>query len=143
MINLIWLHEDALRSSHKVFAEAQENFQTVFIWDEAYFRQMDYSFKRLVFIYETVCELPCDIYKGEAFEVLSSLARSNEAKILYFPQTPNPALKLIAQNLSKTLDVVIVPDEPFVVLDKELNLRRFFNYWKIAQNRAFQHNGGD
>jgi len=138
MTNLIWLHEEALRANHKVFEKAEQNCQPIFIWDEFYFRQMDYSFKRLVFIYETLCQLPCDIYQGETFEVLSALAQSHSATTMYIPQTPNPALILIAQKLSKSLNVITVPDEPFVVLDKEPNLRRFFNYWKIAENKAFR-----
>ena len=54
----IWLHEDMLSTAHPVFEQADfknEKPLSFFIWDQEYFKAQNYSLKRLVFLYETLC----------------------------------------------------------------------------------------
>ena len=66
--SLIWLHEDALCASHPVFSAAPSVCEAVFVWDDAYLQHAHYSLKRLVFLYETLCELPVTIIRGHTLE---------------------------------------------------------------------------
>ena len=60
MADLIWLHDEALRASHPVLSPVSSQLPAVFIWDNAYFDAMHTGFKRRVFIYEALAELPVE-----------------------------------------------------------------------------------
>ena len=141
MTDLVWLHEDALRVSHPVFDQAAPGSAAVFVWDDAYLQQMDYGFKRLVFIYETLSELSLSIVRGDRDECLSQLARQHGGRILV-PATPNPLLQNTMQQLGREFDVVVVVDQPFVTLPRDPDLRRFFRYWNKARKAAMTPHGG-
>ena len=138
MTGLIWLHEDALRADHPVFKTAGDDVHACFIWDEPYFKEADYSFKRLVFLYETLCELPVEIYQGEITETLLDLADKYQTSTLYVPATPNPLLIDRYQRLGKPIPLRVIADEPFVQLDREPDLKRFSRYWNKAKRSAMQ-----
>ena len=54
---ILLLHEKALRYRFDL-GQTSNDFRAIHIWDDAYYRMQGYSFKRLVFIYETLLELP-------------------------------------------------------------------------------------
>jgi hypothetical protein len=141
MSDLIWLHEDALNAEHPLFDLAAPGSTACFIWDEAYLRQMNYGFKRLVFIYETLIELPLIILRGPQFECLSRLAGQGSGRILV-PATPNPELQRTIDCLRQEFDVEVVNDRPFVSLSPDPDLKRFFRYWKKARKAAMDPGGG-
>jgi hypothetical protein len=141
MSRLVWLHEDALRHDHPAILKAGADAPSVFIWDESYFRQMDYGFKRLVFLYETLCELPCDVYRGPLAGTLEQLIEERGVETVYAPFTPNPILQGVAKALSQKVHVVTVEDENFARLSKAPKLNRFFNYWKLAEKSAMSPDG--
>ena len=66
--------------------------RAVFIWDDALFRQMDYGFKKCVFIYEALTALPVDIIAGPTVEVLRGLAAGG---VIHTAETANPHLAAI------------------------------------------------
>ena len=135
---LIWLHEEALRLTHPVFKTAPNGTKAIYVWDDAYFRKLNYSLKRLVFIYETLCELPIDIMRGNTAPIIQEFAPST----LYVPATNNPLIAEIINNVKTTVPVQIVDDEAFSVIKKPNEFRRFFQYWNKAEKTAFLHNGG-
>lgn len=135
---LIWLHEEALRITHPVFKTAPIGTKAVFVWDDNYFKSGGYTLKRLIFIYETLCELPIDIIHGHTKDVIQKLAPST----LYIPASNNPLLINIIASLEVTLPIKIVEVEPFVIIKKPSEFHRFFQYWKKAEKTAFLHNGG-
>ena len=141
MTDLVWLHEDALRSNHPVFDVAGPGSRAVFVWDDAYLQQMDYGFKRLVFIYETLLELPLSIVRGDLVDCLSQMACQHGGRILV-PETPNPRLQGITAQLCREFEVEVVADQPFVILAREPDLRRFFRFWNSARKAAMTP-GGD
>ena len=67
---LLWVHDKALRFGSD-FCEANESFKAIHIWDDEYYRTQRYSLKRLVFIYETLLELPLEIIHGNTLDILS------------------------------------------------------------------------
>lgn len=139
MKNIIWLHEDSLRETHPVFKQAPEDASAVFIWDETYLKTMNYGYNRLAFIYETLTQLPVRIYRGKTLNILQELAENNAA--IYVSDTPNPELKDIIMQLTKLFEVNIIADEPFVTLERPVELKRFFRYWNKARRSAMRING--
>ncbi len=131
MTKLLWLNEDALRDTHPVFEAVSADTHAIFIWDEAYFKKMDYGFKKLVFIYETLCELPVEIIQGESIAVITALKPSE----IIVPYTPNPHLKHVFNRLSDSYEVNIMKDAPFTEVKKLLEWKRFFAYWKKVEKQ--------
>lgn len=136
---IIWLHDEALRITHPVFSAAPEDTKAIFIWNDQYFRQQNFSLKRLVFIYETLCDLPIKIISGNTLDVLKQL----EPSIIYIPYTNNNFVKNIVHQLSGLVKIKMIEDESFVVLPKKLNFKRFFKYWNSAQKTTFMLNGSE
>lgn len=135
---LIWLHDEALRADHPVFAAAPQA-RAVFIWDDALFQKMDYGFKKLVFIYEALTELPVDIIAGPTLDVLRDLAEGDD---IFTPQSSNPHLVSIMAELSRDHSLHKVADDAFVRLNAKPDLKRFFRYWNKARKSAMQPHGG-
>jgi hypothetical protein len=135
---LIWVHEEALRLSHPVFKAVPNGTKAIYVWDDDYFRQANYSLKRLIFIYETLCELPVDIIHGNTLDVIRELAPPT----LYIPATNNPLIVNIIASLEAIVPVKVVEDEAFAAIKKPSEFRRFFQYWNKAEKTAFLHNGG-
>ncbi len=135
---LIWLHEEALRVTHPVFRAAPEGTRAIYVWDDEYLSQLDYSLKRLVFMYETLCELPVEILRGDTVSIIKQIAPS----ILYIPATTKPHITSTMSKIKSVANVEVIPDENFVTITKAADIRRFFPYWNMAQKTAFQKNGG-
>jgi hypothetical protein len=134
---LIWLHEEALRLSHPVFKAVPNGTKAIYVWDGAYFRQANYSLKRLIFIYETLCELPIDVIRGNTLDVICKLTEST----LYIPASNNPLIAEIINDVKTNVPVQIIEDETFAFIKKPREFRRFFQYWNKAEKTAFLQNG--
>ena len=130
---LTWIHEDALSAHHPVCAHQTLSESACFVWDEAHLKAMNYGFQRLVFIYETLCELQVPVYRGDTVEVLSALAAHRGVDTLRAAWTPNPAIQGILEELDTRFEVERVFEPPFVALRHPPELRRFFSYWKAAR----------
>ena len=141
MSGLVWLHEDALRRDHPAFASADTDSPAYFIWDDAYLQAMDYGFKRLVFIYESLVDLPVTILHGDLVSCLSQLADRHGGQVRV-PATPNPLLKSRIEQMQRDFDVEVVADTPFVELAREADLKRFYRYWNKARKLAMKPGGG-
>lgn len=135
---LIWLHEEALRMTHPVFNVAPEKTRAIYVWDDDYFRQTEFSLKRLIFIYETLCDLPLDIIHGNTIDVIGELSPCT----LYIPSTNNPLIINMIESLEESIPIKVVEDEGFVLIKKPDEFHRFFQYWNKAQKTAFLQNGG-
>ena len=136
MSALIWLHEDALRADHPVFKAAGEGAEAVFVWDDAYFLSEGYSLKRLVFIYELLAGLNITCLKGDTAAVLKDYAKGRK---IFVSQTPNPKFNAIISHLD---GAVIVPDTPLVIVPDDVDLKRFFRFWKRAKKSALSSSVG-
>lgn len=148
MANLIVLHEDALRLSHPIFnnetksLSAHNNWEKpVFIWDTDYFLDAGHSFKRLVFIYETLSALPVDIYHGKMDDVIVQLIQEKNLTNLFIPKTPNPQLRQFINFARTMVSTHVIDDEVFVSLDRTPDLGRFFRYWNKVRKAALSQDG--
>lgn len=133
---IFWLHEKAL--SGVLSNKLSDDYKLLFIWDDQYFQNRNYSFKRLVFIYETLCDLSVEIIKGDTLEVMNGLA---PAKLTTFFSV-DTEIKKITDKLSKNHQVEIIKPQTFVCVDDKLEFKRFFKYWNKAKKTVFLENGG-
>ena len=138
MTSLIWLHEDALRMTHPVFTAAEHNYTAFCIWDNDYFKDMNYGFNRLSFIYEAMSDLPHNIYKGPIEKTILELAKEVNSQSLYVPFSPNHVIKQHLISLEKKLTIKVVKDEPFVDCNPTNIDKRFFRYWNKIKKYALQ-----
>lgn len=129
---LIWLHEDALSDTHPVFEAAGQDVRAVHLWDDAYLQAHGYSLKRLVFLYETLCELPVDIVAAEALKYL----KNQHEQIIFIPESPNPFIRDIAATLRDTKTVHMVAEIPYVHVESNQVFKRFFPFWKKVQSQT-------
>ncbi len=135
---LICLHEDALRITHPIFKFAPTGTKAIYVWDDEYLRRANYSLKRLVFLYETLCDLPVDIVRGDTRTVVMAMTPA----MLYVPATNNPSLLSLFAGISPATPLTFVDDDIFAVMEKTSEARRFFQYWSKVERSAFLHNGG-
>lgn len=135
---LIWIHEQSLRITHPVFSHAPIGTKAVFIWDDHYFHQLNYSLKRLVFIYETLCEMPVQIIHGDTVTIIRDMMPS----ALYVAASNKPSIISLFNELQKIASVQIIADEDFVLIEKSNDFKRFFPYWNLASKTALKNNGG-
>jgi hypothetical protein len=137
---LVWLHEYALSvPTDKIPKHNLGECRLVHVWDDAYLRAKDYSLKRLAFIYQTLTTLPVDIIEGITMETLQSQAEVD----IFIPESVDPFIGNIAKKLSHVgKNVQWLEANPFVYLQREKSIPRFFSYWKQAERSAFLQNGG-
>lgn len=132
-MNIILLNEDNLSNNHPVFEVAKQSgdYKTIFIFDEEYLNEQNFSFKKIVFIYECLQDINCDIYKGETLNVIDEISPS---KIL-IPKTINPFFIKKYNKLAEKYDIEIVDQVKFIELNKQPDLKRFFRYWNKAKKQ--------
>lgn len=135
---LIWVHDKALNKELIVQQNPDEQSRALFIWDDNYFQNSAYSLKRLIFIYETLCQMPLTIVKADTFDLIKSLA---PAKIKTF-YTADTSIKQMIDKLSSIYEVEIIKPKSFVSITSSHEFKRFFTYWNSAKNTAFLMDGG-
>ena len=135
---IIWLNEQTLRLSNPVFSKAPKNARPIFIWDDEYFQNCGYSLKRLVFIYETLCELSIEIIHGKTLEILVNLKTTE----LFIPVSNNSFVRKLITQIPKNININLVEDDNFVIINDKTEFKRFFQYWNKAKKTAFIINGG-
>lgn len=134
---IIWIHDKALNKEHKVFKHLKPHTTALYIWDDAYFKSRSYTLKRLIFIYETLSEMPVEIIRGQTLDVIRSLA---PLKITTF-FTVDTSINQLITKLSETYAVEIIKPEPFVEIAPKYDFKGFFNYWGKAKKTAFLRDG--
>ena len=134
--SILWLHDKAL--SRKALETLNEQTRAIFIWDEEYFKSRSYSLKRLVFIYETLCEMPLEIIKGDPVEVMDALAPDKIQTLA----TQDSKIRETISQLSANHTVEVIQPAAFAQVPTDLEFRRFFKYWNKAKKTAFLKDGG-
>lgn len=134
---IIWLHEKSLSTPPKLLSLVNEKTRIIYVWDNEYFKNRGYSLKRLVFIYQTLCELPVEIIKGDTLQIFQSL---NIDEIIT-PYTNDLGIRKLFEEISKHLILQVITSDDFVNVDNEYDFKRFFKYWNKAKKTAFLKNG--
>ncbi len=143
MTSIILLHEEALGEFHPIYQEAGEDTTVIYVWDDEYLQSQNYGFKRLVFIYESLCTLGnVTIYRGKTEDVVSSLIQEKKIKSIYIPETNIDNILNFINMINGKINVIYIPSDPLVILKKQPDLGRFFRYWKVAERTALRIKAG-
>ena len=142
MPDLIWLHEEALGRKHPIFDAASPGSTPVFVWDSQHFQQSFAGPKRQSWIYQRLGQLNLNVYQGKTIETLLALIDEKKAERLLVPSFNNHLLGQIVDKMGARCPVLIVEDRPFVRLESEPDLKRFFRFWNKAKKSAMKPDGG-
>lgn len=127
MSRLFWLHDESLALP----ADYQADDLLVYIWDEDYFAQQQWSFKRRLFIYETLCELPIAIFAGKTLDVITELSREHAIDEIRVQKALDPQLQQLIYLVASKLAMVCQTAYPQLFADQSLKpAKRFHAYWK-------------
>jgi hypothetical protein len=139
---LIWVHGDFLSPNAPTF-EQYPDARAVFVFDDELLVFYDISLKRLLFLYESLLELPnLEIRRGDVAEELAAAVQEHGADGIVTVYTVAPRFRDILGKLrkEKKLGVEVLDPEPFADLDEEtsakLDLRRFSRYWQVASKHV-------
>ncbi len=128
---VLWIHEDCLNPQAPIFRQ-HPGAPAIFVFDEAYLRREQVSLKRILFLYESLLELPVEIRRGDIVEQVGAFARQHGGAPIVAMATPDPRLRRYAADLAAQL----IEPPPFVRLQGRVDLRRFSRYWQKAEAAA-------
>ncbi len=132
---VIWIHGDCLSpSALRRFPSAP----AIWVWDDELLQQWRISFKRIVFIYECLLELPVTIQRGLPAKELLRFAEEHHADAILTTPSPSPRYTAILQQIKPRYSVIEKTSLPFLQYSGALDLRRFSRYWQIAQKQVIQ-----
>ena len=139
---LIWLHGDCLNPHNPALA-TYPDAPVVFVFDDELLEQYQISFKRLVFIYECLLEIPnLQIRKGAVVEELALAAITLGCDGIVTVDSVAPRFYQLCRQLrrEKKVAVEVMELEPFVQFanDEELDLKRFSRYWQAVSRQAMR-----
>jgi nucleotide-binding universal stress UspA family protein len=144
MQTVVWVHGDMLNPKHPALVQ-NADAQALYVWDDALLREYEMSFKRVVFIYECLLELPVVIRRGEpAAEVLRFAAEHGASRIVTGASVSPRFIQLcatISAGLGEGGTLDVVAETPFVTVSGPLDLKRFARYWQQVRDVAL--NKGD
>jgi hypothetical protein len=129
-MRIAWMHPDCLSD-----AWFTPDDQAVFIFDDAYLAASGWGLKRILFVYETLLELPVEIHRGSTIPTLSALLADGRATGVVTVDTPDPWLRDRIGGLGRVTTVDIVPAPCFVELTGKTDLKRFSRYWAKAEGK--------
>lgn len=131
---LLWIHEDCLSPTAPPFAKYPDA-PALWVWDDSLLAAERWSLKRILFVYETLLELPVEIDGGDPVAVLEAYAKRMGAGRIVTVQSPSPRFAEIRGALR--IPVEVLAPVPFVEVRGAIDLKRFSRYWKRAQASAF------
>ena len=127
---LVWLHEKALVFNHNILNSDRKK---IYIWDDEYFKKRNYSLKKLVFIYETLCEMDIDIVYGNSLDIIKSFQPDNVFTI----HTVDSEIKKLFSEISQLCELIVLGNKNFIDFKENNNITRFFQYWNKAKKKVF------
>ena len=140
MKTIVWLHGDGLSPQNPALV-ANEGAPAVFVFDDALLTQWQIGLKRVVFLYESVLELPVSIRRGDVAAEVSAFAREHSATRIVTSESVSPRFVAICNQISKNMPsasrLEVVAGEPFVEVEGRLDLKRFWRYWQVVKPKAF------
>ena len=131
---ILWIHGDCLRPTNPVLL-AHPDAPAIFVWDDALLKQYKISFKRIVFMYESLLDLPVTIYHGDVVTQLTAFAQHHQADTIVTTATPAPRFKAICSQLQRNYTVQVVAEPAFVDIPINTDIKRFSRYWQVAKSR--------
>lgn len=135
---IVWVHGDNLNPNGPAL-RAHPGAPALWVWDEPLLRAWGISLKRILFIYESLLELPVVIRRGQMVAQIARFAAEHNADTIATAASPSPRFAEICRRLREAGFAVTVHEErPFVEPDRAYDLKRFSRYWRAAQQSALQ-----
>ena len=132
---VIWIHGDCL-DPHSAALRAQPDRPAIWVWDEQLLAKQHLSLKRIVFLYESLLELPVTICRGDVAQEVLRFARQHDANHVVTIGSVSPGFQQIRGQIAAEMPVVTYNKEPFVVIQDKVDLRRFSRYWQQVKHAA-------
>lgn len=132
---IFWVHPFCLQ-----LPETCETAGTpaLFIWDNDFFQSYGLSLKRLVFIYETLLEMPVTIIAGNTAAIL---AAHDADTIVTWAHHDDRLNILMRQIEDHGCQITRLPIPAFATLPEGRRFTRFFQYWNKAQKQLLCRHG--
>lgn len=139
---IIWVNGDNLNPNARVFLENPDT-PAIFVFDDNLLSQWNISFKRIVFMYECLLEMPVTIRRGNVLEEISKFMIENQADHIVTMMSPSPRFWQITEQLEKQIEhqipVRILSENSLVDTDYHFDLKRFSRYWRKAKPYAMRY----
>lgn len=135
---IAWIHADNLNPKQIAL---KNEIPAIFVWDDALLAEWNISFKRIVFIYECLLELPVSIRRGNVAEEVYQFASEYQATTILTSFSPSPQHRTIIEEIQTkqpAIDIQITKDDAFIDYDGYIDLKRFSRYWKKVQKYALK-----
>ncbi len=133
---IAWIHGDNLNPNSQALNHNSTS-PAIWVWDDELLEKWRISFKRIVFIYESLLELPVIIRRGQVAEQVIAFAAKHHADGVITNESPSPRFQHICEALEQNTAVSIVSERPFLKQEMEFDLKRFSRYWRNAKPLAF------
>ena len=128
---IVWVHGDSLSPTSAALS-SYPGAPAIFVFDNQLIADYRLSFKRIVFMYECLLEMPVVIRRGDIADQVLAFAREHDATHVATTRTPSPYFGQTVAKLEKLIAVKILEEPPFA-RDQHYDLGRFSRYWAKAQ----------
>jgi hypothetical protein len=105
----------------------------IFVWDDDLLAEGQISFKRVLFFYECLLDLPVEIRRGDVAEEVLGFAGDRGARRVVTVESVSPRFAQIRRKIEHFLPVEVLPLPPFVAYEGDFDLKRFSRYWRKAE----------
>jgi len=126
---LVWLHGDSLAEQDPAAMKYPEAHR-VFVFDRPFLEKAKLSFKRIFFLYECAAEAAQEIRVGETAEELKDALAASGAGRLAVTASVSPRWRELVEELTKRVEVEVVPKGDLVEVPADYDAKRFTPFWK-------------
>jgi len=126
---LVWLHGDSLAEQDPAAMKYPEA-PRVFVFDRPFLEKAKLSFKRIFFLYECAAEAAQEIRVGETAEELKDALAARGAGRLAVTASVSPRWRELVEELTKRVEVEVVPKGDLVEVPADYEAKRFTPFWK-------------
>ncbi len=129
---LVLHHYDAMRPTHPA-ARLAPDAPALFVNDARLYDEASVNQVGRTIVYAALGAMRSEYRTGDLVEEALRFASEVGAEAVVVTESSDPALRRRFAALADRMKVSIVPDDPFVTLDEEVDLRRFSRYWSLAR----------
>ena len=137
--SIVWIHGDNLSPLNPALTENKAS-PAIFVFDDVLLDEWAISFKRIVFIYECLLELPVIIRRGDVVEQVVAFAQEHEARRIVTVASPSPRFSEICRKIDESMPenkaIEVLKNKPFVEYDGQIDLKRFSRYWRTVKKNV-------
>lgn len=132
---IIWVHGDNLHQQSRAFG-LYPTAPSLFVFDQPTLKLYDLSLKRVVFLYESLLELPVEIHLGQTVAEVLAFAKEHQADGIVTMMSESVGFHRRVQQLRAHLPVQVLSDRAIVDDEQAYDLRRFMRFWNQVRETA-------